>query len=170
MSRVTLRPARVDDANTLTTLGRTTFTETFGHRYPAKDLEDFLATEHTPQKYAAWAEDDRWGLWVAEQDGEVLGYALAGPCGLPHAEVTPDCGELKRIYVLAEAQGAGAGSVLMRQSLDWLEKPGRKLWIGVWSENYGAQRLYARHGFEPVGTYDFMVGACRDHEFILRRR
>jgi len=40
----------------------------------------------------------------------------------------------------------------------------------VWSENHGAQRLYARHGFEHVGDYDFVVGNIRDHEFILRRR
>ena len=169
MSSVALRRARADDAEMLTELGRVTFTETFGDRYPPEDLEAFLTAEHTPEKYAAWAADDRYGLWIAEQNGEALGYALAGPCGLPHAEVTAECGELKRIYVLARAQGAGAGSVLMRESLDWLEKPGRTLWIGVWSENYGAQRLYGRHGFEKVGTYDFVVGRVRDHEFILRR-
>jgi len=169
MGGVTLRTARAADAALLTELGRVTFTETFGHRYPDADLQAFLISEHTPEKYAAWAEDARRGLWLAEQDGEAIGYALVGPCGLPHPEVTPDCGELKRIYILAKAQGAGAGSVLMRQSLDWLEKPGRMLWIGVWSENYGAQRLYGRHGFEKVGTYDFVVGRVRDHEFILRR-
>ena len=169
MGGMTLRAARAADAEMLTELGRATFTETFGHRYPNEDLQAFLFAEHKPEKYSAWAEDDRYGLWIAEQDGEVLGYALAGPCGLPHPEVTPGCGELKRIYILAKAQGAGAGSVLLRQSLDWLEKPGRMLWIGVWSENYGAQRLYGRHGFEKVGTYDFVVGRVRDHEFILRR-
>lgn len=170
MSNVALRWARADDAERLSALGRATFTETFGHRYEPRDLEAFLTSEHTPAKYAAWAEDDAWGLWVAEREDKVLGYALAGPCGLPHADVTPECGELKRIYVVGEAQGAGAGSLLLHTSLGWLERPGRKLWIGVWSENYAAQRLYARHGFEQVGTYDFMVGACRDHEFILRRR
>ncbi len=169
MGALTLRRARSEDAEALTGLGRVTFTETFGGRYPPQDLAAFLAAEHTPEKYAAWAGDDRYGLWIAEQDGAALGYALAGPCGLPHAEVTPDCGELKRVYVLAKAQGAGAGSLLLRESLDWLERPGRMLWIGVWSENYGAQRLYGRHGFEKVGTYDFVVGSCRDHEFILRR-
>jgi len=169
MSCVALRRARAEDAEMLTELGRVTFAETFGDSYPPEDLEAFLTAEHTPEKYAAWAADNRYGLWVAEQDGETLGYALAGPCDLPHAEVTPECGELKRIYILAKAQGAGAGSALMRASLDWLEKPGRTLWIGVWSENYGAQRLYGRHGFEKVGTYDFVVGRARDHEFILRR-
>ena len=170
MGGVGLRSAGTNDAEILSALGRTTFTETFGYRYSAEDLGTFLTTEHTPEKYAAWAADDRYGLWIAERDGEVLGYALAGPCGLPHADVTPECGELKRIYLVREAQGAGAGSLLLHASLGWLTKPGRQLWIGVWSENYGAQRLYARHGFEQVGTYDFMVGACRDHEFILRRR
>ncbi len=169
MNDVTVRPALANDARVLTDLGRVTFAETFGHLYPAEDLESFLITEHTPEQYAAWSGDARWGLWIAERGGSAIGYALAGPCGLPHPEVTPDCGELKRIYVVAEAQGAGAGSLLLRQSLDWLDKPGRRLWIGVWSENHGAQRLYARHGFEQVGTYEFKVGRVRDHEFILRR-
>jgi len=39
----------------------------------------------------------------------------------------------------------------------------------VWSENFGAQRFYARYGFEKVGTYEFPVGQTRDLEFILRR-
>ena len=43
------------------------------------------------------------------------------------------------------------------------------LWIGVWSGNAKAQRLYAAHGFEKVGEYDYPVGAWRDREFILRR-
>ena len=55
------------------------------------------------------------------------------------------------------------------ESLDWLEKPGRMLWIGVWSENFGAQKLYGRLGFEKVGEYEFPVGGTRDREFILRR-
>ena len=52
----------------------------------------------------------------------------------------------------------------------WLEKDGpRTLWIGVWSENLGAQRFYARYGFHKVGEYEFPVGETRDREFILRR-
>lgn len=166
---VELRRARAEDAEPLTELGRITFDETFGHRYPAEDLAHFLATEHTPEKYAGWIADPAWGVWVVEQDGGMMGYTLAGPCGLPHPDITPACGELKRIYVLSSAQGLGAGSLMLKESLDWLTKPGRNLWIGVWSENDGAQRLYARHGFEKVGTYDFVVGDSRDHEFILKR-
>jgi RimJ/RimL family protein N-acetyltransferase len=39
----------------------------------------------------------------------------------------------------------------------------------VWSENHGAHRFYARHGFEFAGEYEFPVGEQRDREFMFRR-
>ena len=68
------------------------------------------------------------------------------------------------------AQGLGLGTKLLTLSLDWMEtNTDGPLWIGVWSGNDKAQRLYAAYGFENVGEYDYPVGAWRDHEFILRR-
>ena len=169
MTTVQIRRATRDDAQTLSALGAKTFADTFGHLYPPEDLADFMVN-HAPELYVGWATDPAYLLLIAEQDGAAIGYALSGPCSLPHAEVTSGCGELKRIYVDKAAQGAGAGSLMLNASLDWLQTPGRTLWIGVWSENYGAQRLYGRHGFRQVGAYEFPVGKTRDHEFILRRR
>jgi len=153
----------------LTALGRETFTATFGHLYPPDDLAAFLDEAHTPGQYAAWARDPAYGLWVAERGGAAIGYALAGPNTLPHPDAAPGDGELKRIYVTRAAQGAGAGSRLLNAALDWLTRPGRPLWIGVWSENHGAQKLYERHGFVKAGEYEFPVGRTRDREFILKR-
>ena len=39
----------------------------------------------------------------------------------------------------------------------------------MWSENYGAQRFYGRHGFAFAGEYAFIVGEQRDREFMYRR-
>ena len=73
-----------------------------------------------------------------EADGRAVGHALAGPCDLPHPEVTAACGELKRIYVLAGWRGGGMGSRLLTEALAWLERDGpRRLWIGVFSGNHG---------------------------------
>ena len=69
-----------------------------------------------------------------------------------------------------DAHNGGWGGQLFQTVLDWLEHDGpRTLWIGVWSENLGAQRFYGRYGFEKVGEYLFPVGNTNDHEFILRR-
>ena len=98
------------------------------------------------------------------------GYALAGPSGLPHADVRPGDGELKRLYVDSALQNSGWGGRLVREALAWLERDGpRTLWISVWSENFGAQRFYARHGFAKAGEYEFPVGRIRDREFVFRR-
>ena len=166
---VQLRIASAADADTLSAIGRSTFSETFGHLYPPEDLAAFLEN-HAPDHYRTWLSDPAYRLWLAEKQGRVVGYALAGACKLPHPEVTPSCGELVRIYVSQEAQGAGAGSILLKATLDWLQTPGRTLWIGVWSGNHGAQKLYGRHGFSKAGTYEFPVGETRDLEYILRRR
>ena len=171
MSEPVIRRASPEDARTIADLGARTFTDTFAHLYPPEDLAAFLAEAHSVERARADLANPAKALWLMEKDGEAIGYALAGPAKLPHPEVTDACGELDRIYVLKDHQGGGAGSRLLAEVFAWLEKDGpRDLWIGVWSENLGAQKLYARHGFEKVGTYDFVVGNTRDHEFILRRK
>jgi ribosomal protein S18 acetylase RimI-like enzyme len=165
-----LRRATIDDADTVSSLGARTFTETFAHLYPVEDLETFLAYAYGLERTRRDLADPDKATWLLELDDEAIGYATAGPCGLPHPEVKPGDGELHRIYVLKAFQGGGRGSILLNTALDWLAKDGpRPLWIGVWSENFGAQKLYARLGFEKVGEYHFPVGETRDLEFILRR-
>ena len=170
MSQLTIRRAKPGDEAALSEVGRATFTQTFAHLYPPEDLADFLNTTHDRAAIAKDLADPAMALWLVEKDFAPVGYALAGPCNLPHPGVTHNCGELKRIYLLAPAQGQGTGGRLLQMTLDWLQGGGpRTLWIGVYSQNLGAQRLYARHGFERVGEYQFHVGQTRDHEFILRR-
>lgn len=170
MTTPTIRRATPADAEALSRIGAETFTETFGHLYPPADLAAFLEAAYAREKSRRDIADPDKAVWLVETDGRVVGHALAGPCDLPHDEVTQACGELKRLYVLKAFQGGGTGSRLLAETLAWLERDGpRRLWIGVWSENYGAQRLYGRMGFEKVGEYDFIVGETRDREFILRR-
>ena len=168
---VQIRRATPEDARTLADLGASTFVESFGHLYAPEDLQAFLDESHSQAAYAQGLADPRYALWIAERDdGTAIGYAQAGPCGLPHADVKPGDGELKRLYLTREAQGAGVGARLFEEALRWLERDGpRTLWISVWSENFGAQRFYTRYGFTKAGEYDFIVGRQRDHEFIYRR-
>ena len=166
-----IRRAVPPDADALARIGASTFVDTFGHMYPDEDLQGFLRESHTPEAYARYLADPAYALWLLEDDGgNALGYALAGPSGLPHPDVAPGDGELKRLYVDPSLQNGGWGGRLFREALDWLERDGpRTLWISVWSENFGAQRFYARHGFEKAGEYEFPVGRVRDREFIFRR-
>lgn len=170
MSEPAIRRAGSADAETLSAIGAETFVETFGHLYPPDDLARFLREAYDLDRTRADLADPKKASWLVEADGAAIGYALAGPCGLPHAEVTPRCGELKRIYLRKAWQGGGLGQRLFAETMAWLEAEGRSsVWLGVWSENHGAQRFYARQGFEKAGEYGFAVGSTVDREYILRR-
>jgi GNAT superfamily N-acetyltransferase len=170
MPEPTIRRAAIADAEVLSWIGAETFSQTFGHLYHPDDLAAFRAEAYGLDSTRADLADQAKAQWLVEIDGQAIGYALAGPCGLPHEDVTPTCGELKRLYFLKDHQGGGNGGRLFAQVLDWLLADGpRTLWIGVWSENFGAQRFYGRHGCSKVGEYGFKVGRTVDREFILKR-
>ena len=195
-----IRRATPADAEALSHLSCTCFTQTFGHLYTPSDLDAFLDEAYSPTVLRAELEDPERATWLLfdepvneagaplsstdhpgtpEPGDEApassvsqapIGYVTACPAHLPHPDVAPGDGEVQRLYILQGHQGGGRGTLLLNTALDWLERDGpRTLWIGVWSENYGAQRFYARHGFEIVGDYSFMVGNHADHELITRR-
>lgn len=171
-----MRRARVEDAEALAVLKRRTFYETFvdgpvAIPYSAENLALFEAKAYSLDTIVAELRDPRRAQWVAEAgNGELAGYAHVGPCKLPHPEASPEQGELYQLYVGSEWQGCGLGHALLKAALDWLEEtmPG-PVWLGVFSENYRAQAVYAARGFVKVGEYEFKVGDHRDHEFIMRR-
>jgi ribosomal protein S18 acetylase RimI-like enzyme len=170
MIKETIRRGQTADAETLVQLSRDTFRAAFADLYWPRDLEAYLATAYGLEKTRRELTDPDIGVWFAERDGVAIGYAMVGPCDLPHSEVTSTCAELKRIYLAPDAQGGGVGSRLIEQALAWLGRDGpRRIWIGVWTGNRGARRLYERLGFEKVGEYYFKVGEAMDREFILRR-
>jgi ribosomal protein S18 acetylase RimI-like enzyme len=170
MTEITIRRARATDAEALAALGAQTFTEAFGHLYPKSDLDDFLHANHTSRKVFDSLNDPAVAAWVAEDAGRLVAYSQSGPADMPHPDLKPEHGELKRLYVLASHQNLGLGAALIEPALIWLEKqrPGPQ-WISVWSQNTGAQRFYGRYGFCKVGEYQFAVGSWRDDEFIFRR-
>src|ERR1700752_3463286 len=100
MTEPLIRRAGSEDAEALAEIGARTFTETFAHLYTPQDLATFLAEGHSVEAVRADLADPRKAMWIVEAAGRPIGYALAGPCELPHDEVTPACGELKRIYML----------------------------------------------------------------------
>jgi GNAT superfamily N-acetyltransferase len=82
---------------------------------------------------------ERAELWVAEEDGRVVGFA----------GVEGD--ELSHLYVDPRAQGRGVGSALLEQAKS-LRQDGLELW--VFQKNDGARRFYERHGFRLVRLTD----------------
>lgn len=166
-----IRRAGLEDAEQLAELGAETFSETFGHLYPPEDLQSFLLSAHSVESWRKTLADPNIAVWVAElESGTKIGFIGVGTCKLPVQNLEPAAGEVQQLYVLAEYHNLRLGTRLMDAGLDWLKRQGRTpIYVGVWSENYGAQRFYERYGFSKVGEYGFRVGGTIDREFILKR-
>jgi len=169
-SRFTVRRATDKDAAELAGIGEITFMQTFGHLYPPADAAAYVASAYTERACREKLADSRMAHWLAHAEGgTAVGFALAGYCKLPVPNIEPAAGELRQLYVRAEYQKQRLGTLLFDAAVDWLEARYAPIYVGVWSENHGAQRFYGRHGFVKVGEYGFPVGKTVDREFILKR-
>lgn len=116
MSQPLIRRAGSADAEALATIGAATFVETFGHLYPAADLEAFLLHAYGLDRIRSDLADPAKASWIVEAGGQAVGYALAGPCGLPHPLARPDDGEVNRLYLLKAWQNGGTGGACSTRS------------------------------------------------------
>lgn len=164
---ITYRIATVDDADALARLGTDTFTDTFGHLYQPGDLEIFLQN-HSPANWAKELTDSAFAVRVAELDGAMVGYAKLGPPHLPF-EPRGEAAELRQLYVLEEMKGQGVAHALIEWVIDSArERRADHLYLSVFTDNHRARRFYEKLGFEPEGTYAFMVGSHADEDIVMR--
>jgi len=95
--------------------------------------------------------DDPGGLWVAEDDGEILGFTFSWVCD--------DLWFLAELFVAPGQQGRGIGNELLTRALAHAEKHkvAHKALI-TFAFNTVSQGLYIRHGLFPrLPLYFFKV-------------
>ncbi|MGZ3172753.1 MAG: N-acetyltransferase family protein [Croceibacterium sp.] len=164
-----LRPAVPEDAPALAALAAEAFVAAFGHLYRHEDLAAFLAEERTAEAYREHLHDPRTRIALAETAGELAGYALIHwPSNFASESDASRPLALHQLYCAPAATGRGIGAALM----DWALTEARALdcdaiQLSVYSENFAAQRFYARYGFSKIADIGFMVGTQRDAEFLL---
>ena len=96
---------------------------------------------------------DPAGFFVAERDGEIVGYHWTKIH--QDGRRRPACGEVYVIGVDPSAQGSGLGHALLAAGLEHLRRRGLpEVILYVEAENTGAVRLYEKYGFThaPVDT------------------
>jgi ribosomal protein S18 acetylase RimI-like enzyme len=166
-----LRPISLTDLDAFVALSRATFVEAFGHLYSEEDLSAFLDANRDPAKLAEAIADPDVAITLAEDDGALLGYSTVyfgeGFDERPGPQPERPC-VLSQLYCLAQATGLGIGAALIERAIaDGRARGCTAMQLSVWSENFGAQRFYARYGFVKVADIDFWVGTHRDDEFLL---
>ena len=166
---VTLRTGISEDALELRSFLSEAFTDKFGYIYKPEDLEYFLKNKYSLQNFKSSLEDKNTRWLFATYRNRIIGVCQLSPCDLPFKNASHSNGELCKLYVHRDYHSQGIGAKLMESGLEWLINffPNQNIYLGVFSENFGAQKFYARYGFNRVGEYYYPVGNHMDFEFIL---
>lgn len=173
-STVELRVATASDATELCAFATRLFTATFGHLYPPEHLSAFLAEVYTPDVMRKDIEDpDKYTvLLVSKADPQRLcGYGMVHDGSVRTGEdvsLAPHSVEIKRIYVDMPFHGSGAAHLLMTHVMEVVARKARKhVWLGVYEDNFKAQKFYRKFGFREVGEHVFMVGDTPDRDLLF---
>ena len=87
--------------------------------------------------------------FVAERDGRIVGYCVAGPNRGPPPNIN---GELQAIYLLPGHQGTGLGRLLTRVAAEWiLVHLGEAMIVWTFEQNAPARGFYQHLGGRLAG-------------------
>ena len=151
---MSVRPATAADLPALGTIGPAAYAEAYGGWWTtaaglARHLESFAAPA-----FAALLADPGVRLWVAEQDGAVVGFLSLHLNSPDPIGARAKGGECKRIYVLRAAMGLGRA--LCATAADEARRAGLDhLWLDVMAEAPWAVNAYRAWGFAEIGRKQF---------------
>lgn len=149
-----IRPATLDDANTIAAVHVTSWRETYEGLVPAT----LLASSGVPARMQLWRhvltrpEQDTSGVFVASHAGETIGFVHAAAQRTTGLRDHGFTGEISALYVLASCQQRGAGAGLLQAAMASLASRGHQA-VSLWvlHDNFRARRFYERHGGAVTG-------------------
>ncbi|WP_254067941.1 GNAT family N-acetyltransferase [Acidovorax sp. SRB_14] len=101
-----------------------------------------IATSRPPHFQLFCLRDDPRGVWLAEDDGEIVGFALRWVCGRLWF--------LAELFVAPGRQGLGIGNQLLDRTLQHARQAGAtEKSLITFALNVVSQGLYVQHGLLP---------------------
>ncbi|WP_374230209.1 N-acetyltransferase family protein [Rhodococcus sp. ARC_M12] len=174
---MTVRVAALADAHRVAEMAASTFPLACPPGTRAEDIEQFISTVLSVRHFENYIADATRTVLVDQTvEADVVGYALL----VSETPTDPDIRaalstlptmEISKLYVRPTEHGSGAAGRLMSSSLSHARDSGcAAAWLGVNQQNVRAQKFYAKHGFEIVGTKTFVVGVQTHDDYVMQVR
>jgi GNAT superfamily N-acetyltransferase len=123
------------------------------HAHYEFDPKRFLAPGNDAEEGYAWflgtqLRNKDAAVFVADRDGEVLGYVYAAVEPLSWKELRDECGFIHDIVVEERGRRSGLATALIERAIEWLRERGMpRVVLGTADRNHAAQCLFTALGF-----------------------
>ena len=169
-AKMEIRTGTSRDNARLAVFGAQTFCDSYAADTRPEDLAAYVAVSFGPKVQAAELAEPGSVFLIAEDNGQIVGYARLKEDPPPTAVTGKSPIELERIYTSKAWIGKGAGSALMKACINEANKRGCDvIWLGVWERNTRAQLFYQKWGFTEVGTQTFRMGEELHRDVLVQR-
>jgi GNAT superfamily N-acetyltransferase len=141
-----VRKATAEDAAGIARVQERGWQAAYRHVFPTEELDrgGFIHADRWTERLIR--PPAGWTTFVAEHDGEVVGFTSVGP-----SRDETGVGELYAIYVDPEQWSTGTGSALIEQAEEQLRTAYTDVTLWVLEDNPRARAFYERAGWSVDG-------------------
>ena len=147
-----IRPADLDDINSIGFLAQQIWPETYGNTLSPDQMKYMLNLMYSPNSLRRQMVDEQHQFLLVEQDEEPIGFASWS------ASSEPGVYKLHKLYFLPSRQGKGLGRTLLQLIFENIRAEGAaKLRLNVKRDNKALQ-FYERMGFVIIEEVNIDIG------------
>ncbi|MFM8321176.1 MAG: N-acetyltransferase family protein [Chloroflexota bacterium] len=166
---LTIRRCTPDDLETLRSISRETYDDTFRAMNTPETMQAYLEEAFDPHKLLAELTNPHSAFYFLDLDGQLAGYLKLNDAPAQSDLNDPDSLEIERIYIRRAYHGRGLGARLLRFALDQAAVAGKRYaWLGVWERNASAIAFYQKMGFVEFGRHSFRMGEELQSDLVMR--
>jgi ribosomal protein S18 acetylase RimI-like enzyme len=168
---INIRTCTLHDAERIVSLGIKTFRDTFDEVNTPENMMLYLNQTFTKKKIQKEIAELGSLFFLAEQDGDAIGYARIRTSKAPKELESERPLEIERLYADKRYLGKRVGYLLMSECLNYAREHGfDTVWLGVWEHNARAIAFYEKWGFKRFSEHVFMLGKDPQTDHMMMKK
>jgi len=167
---IEIKKCTLDDLKTLHNLSVETYTDTFGEYNTEADLNDYLDKAYNNTELKKELTNSNSMFYFAFYDGKLAGYLKLNVLDAQSESIGDESLEIERIYIRKQFKRLGLGTKLLNFGIVKAEELNKQsVWLGVWENNFPAQKFYQKMGFVRYSEHKFIMGESVQTDYILTK-
>lgn len=160
----TIRKATVNDVETIRSLAKEIWYDTYLPILAEEQLEYMLAGIYSTKKLITQIKNNEQTYLLVVEDEQVVAFAAYSP-----REENPEIYKLHKIYCLPATQGKGYGKLLINTVCDAVIKAGKHLLELNVNRHNKARDFYEKMGFKIIYEEDVPIGPYFMNDYVMRK-